>query len=152
MGENLLDLRLSGCSSSAKRCNRERVSLETHRVRVVLETNDEVVGVAHDDDVAARVPLSPSMNPDVEDAVQVDVRQQRRNHAYHAIDNSRRRSAAGRSRPDGPAPFVGVGYDLGLAPRVTSTDIDLVVAHRECDRRGEYDREQWVAHSAARNV
>ena len=49
---------------------------EPHGVGAVLGSNDEVVGVAHDDDVAVRLPLPPLLDPKVEDVVQVDVRQQ----------------------------------------------------------------------------
>ena len=45
----------------------------------ILETHHGVVGETHDDHVAARVPLSPLVNPQVEDVVRVDVREQRRN-------------------------------------------------------------------------
>jgi len=53
----------------------------------VLESDDEVIGKAHDNDVALRVPRSPSLDPEVEDIVQVDVRQQRTPHAPYAKGN-----------------------------------------------------------------
>ena len=43
----------------------------------MLESHDEVIGEAHDDDVAVRLPLPPSLDPEVEDVVQVDVGQER---------------------------------------------------------------------------
>src|SRR5215217_5230276 len=52
---------------------------EALRVVMALEADDEVVGVAHDDYLAARVPLSPLVGPEVEGVVQVDVGKQRRN-------------------------------------------------------------------------
>ena len=52
----------------------------------MLEPNDEVVGKAHDDHVPARLLLSPSLDPQVEYVVQVDVGQDRRNAA--ALDRA----------------------------------------------------------------
>jgi len=46
-------------------------------VSTTLKAHDEVVAVAHDDHVAARVASSPLLGPEVEDVVQVDVRKQR---------------------------------------------------------------------------
>ena len=43
----------------------------------MLEAHDEVIGKADDDHVAVRLPLPPSLGPEVEDVVQVDIRQQR---------------------------------------------------------------------------
>ena len=43
----------------------------------ILETHHGVVGETHDNHVAARVPLSPLVNPQVEDVVRVDVREER---------------------------------------------------------------------------
>ena len=43
----------------------------------MLETHHEVVSEARDDNVTARVPSSPLMSPEVEDVVQIDVRQER---------------------------------------------------------------------------
>ena len=51
---------------------------ELHCVGVVLEPNDGVVGVAHDDDVATCIPLPPLLGPKVEDVVQEHVRQEGR--------------------------------------------------------------------------
>ena len=48
-------------------------------VTLVLEANDEVVSEPHDDHVTVRVPLPPLLDPQVEDVVQVDVGEQRRN-------------------------------------------------------------------------
>ena len=50
------------------------------RLVSVLETYDEVVGVPYDDDVASAVPLSPLPHPQVENVMQVHVRQERWNH------------------------------------------------------------------------
>ena len=44
-------------------------------VGVVLEAGDEVVGVAHEDDVALGMVASPPLCPQIEGVVQVDVRQ-----------------------------------------------------------------------------
>src|SRR2546422_696128 len=46
------------------------------RLPTILKAHDEVVGKADDDHVAARLLLPPSLNPEVEYVVQVDVRQQ----------------------------------------------------------------------------
>ena len=43
----------------------------------MLEPHHEVVSEPHDDHVTARVPPPPLVGPQVEDVVQVDVRQQR---------------------------------------------------------------------------
>ena len=67
---------------------RQRELLEpfTHRVPeapgvgLVLEPDDDVVGVPHDDHVALGLPLSPAVCPQIEHIVQVDVGQQRRYH------------------------------------------------------------------------
>ena len=51
---------------------------EAAGVALVLETDDEVVGVAHDDHVARGLTLSPAHGPQIEYVVQVDVGQERR--------------------------------------------------------------------------
>jgi hypothetical protein len=38
----------------------------------MLESRDKIIGEPDDDVVAARLPLTPSMGPEVEDVVQVD--------------------------------------------------------------------------------
>jgi len=48
-------------------------------VRAMLESHNEVVGVARDDDLAAPVSPAPLLDPQVEGVMQVDVRQQGRN-------------------------------------------------------------------------
>src|SRR6185436_7418405 len=48
-----------------------QIHQELFRVGLVLEADDEVVGVAHDDDLAASQPMSPSVSPQVEDVVQI---------------------------------------------------------------------------------
>jgi len=53
---------------------------EAPGVRLVLETDDDVVGVPHDDHVARGLPPSPEVGPEIEPVVQVDVGQQRRDH------------------------------------------------------------------------
>ena len=55
----------------------------THRLQeapgvvLVLETDDDVVGVAHDDHVARGLTPSPAFGPEIEAVVQVDVGEQR---------------------------------------------------------------------------
>jgi hypothetical protein len=41
--------------------------------RLVLKTNDDVVGIAHQDDVAASTAITPSLCPQIEDIVKVDI-------------------------------------------------------------------------------
>ena len=69
---------LSGCSDSANSPNRlaHRVE-EPPGVGLVLEADDDVVGIAHDDHVAGGLAPSPALGPQVEDVVQVDVGKQR---------------------------------------------------------------------------
>ena len=67
------------------RMQRQRKLLQplTHRVQeapgvaLVLEADDEVVGIPHDDHVARGLAPSPALGPEVEDVVQVDVGKQR---------------------------------------------------------------------------
>ena len=55
----------------------------THRLQeapgviLMLEADDDVVGVAHDDHVARGLTPSPAFGPEIEDVVQVDVGKQR---------------------------------------------------------------------------
>src|ERR1700746_2075242 len=44
------------------------------RLMLVLKTNDRIIGKAHDDHVAGRFGLAPSMDPKIVRVVQVDVR------------------------------------------------------------------------------
>lgn len=53
---------------------------EAARFGLVLEAHDQIVGVAHDDHVALGFAPPPLLRPKVEDVVQVDVGQQRRDH------------------------------------------------------------------------
>ena len=54
---------------------------------LVLEANDSVVGIPHDDHVARGLMPSPALGPEIEGIVQVDVREQRRDDALNAKDN-----------------------------------------------------------------
>ena len=70
----------SGCSSKPNFANLlAKIGEEPLGVVTVLEARDVVVGEAHDDHVAVRVPPSPLVGPQVEHVVQVDVGEQRRN-------------------------------------------------------------------------
>jgi hypothetical protein len=51
------------------------VSQHLSRVGRVLEAHDEVVGIAHDRNPTARMPLTPLMDPEIEDVVQEDLGQ-----------------------------------------------------------------------------
>ena len=53
---------------------------EAPRIGFVLEADDDIVGIAHDDDVAGGFSPSPLLGPEIEDVVQVDVGEQRRCH------------------------------------------------------------------------
>ena len=69
---------MSGCSVRPNRAKRSRNSGEKLLgVVSMLEPHDEVVGKPHDDHVAVRLPLPPSVGPEVEDVVQVDIGQER---------------------------------------------------------------------------
>src|SRR5439155_6868819 len=46
--------------------------------RLELESNHDVVGVAHHDYLAARPFLAPCLDPEIQDVMEVDIRQQRR--------------------------------------------------------------------------
>src|SRR5262249_9377088 len=46
---------------------------EASGLGLVLESDDEIVGIAHDDHVARGLTPSPALGPEIEDVVQVDV-------------------------------------------------------------------------------
>jgi hypothetical protein len=50
---------------------------ETAGFPFVLETDDEVVGVAHQDDFASGLLAPPTVRPEIEHVVQVDIGQHR---------------------------------------------------------------------------
>jgi hypothetical protein len=54
----------------------------------MLEPQDEVIGLANDDDVAVGVPLPPLLHPQVEQVVQVHVREKWGDHPAHNVANS----------------------------------------------------------------
>jgi len=43
-----------------------------------LESNHDVIGIAHHDHIAVRTLLPPCLDPEIEDVMEVDIRQQRR--------------------------------------------------------------------------
>jgi hypothetical protein len=45
--------------------------------RLELESKHDVIGIAQDDDISLRSSLSPCLDPEIEDVMEVDVRQQR---------------------------------------------------------------------------
>jgi len=53
---------------------------EAPGVILVLEANDDIVSIPHDDHVACSLTPSPALSPKVEAVVQVDVGEQRRDH------------------------------------------------------------------------
>src|SRR5215471_20906048 len=74
---------------------------EAPSVGLVLETDDEVVGIAHDDHVARSLAPSPALGEQVEHVEQVDIGEQRRDGSSNAKDNLRClpvRRLCGRSR------------------------------------------------------
>ena len=79
---------------------RERCQTRAHRlpeasgIGFLLEADDDVIRVAHDDHVARGLAPSPACGPEIEHVVQVDVGKQRRGH-----------------RPL-PCPFITDGDDL----------------------------------------
>jgi hypothetical protein len=64
----------------------ERLEPLTHRIEkvtsvlLVLEAGDQIVDVSHYDHVAPSLASSPALGPEVEDVVQVDVGEERRDH------------------------------------------------------------------------
>src|SRR6516225_497132 len=59
---------------------------EASGVGLVLETDDEVVGVPHNDHIALGLAPSPAVGPQIEHVVHIDVGEQRRN--YRALSRS----------------------------------------------------------------
>ena len=55
-------------------------------VRLALEGHHKVVGIPHDRYTAVRLP-TPAMNPEIEDVVQEDIGQERRDHSPNAKGN-----------------------------------------------------------------
>jgi hypothetical protein len=54
-----------------------QVASETLGVGLMLKPQHEIIGIPHDDHLAAGVPRPPLLDPQIEHVVQVDVRQQR---------------------------------------------------------------------------
>src|SRR5208337_3808796 len=48
---------------------------ETVRFRLRLETEDDIIGIAHNDHVPPGVLLTPRLHPEVKDVMQIDIRQ-----------------------------------------------------------------------------
>jgi hypothetical protein len=86
-------------------------------VRLVLEAHHEVVGEAHDDDIAVRALLTPCVCPQVKHVVKIDVRQPRRRTA--ALRRAFRHSC---SLPlfqhTGVQPFLDEPYDAPVRDAV----------------------------------
>src|SRR5216683_4299013 len=55
--------------------------LEPLGIGLVLKAGNDVVGIAHQDDVSLGMVASPPLRPEIEDVMQVDVRQQGRGNA-----------------------------------------------------------------------
>jgi hypothetical protein len=71
---NSINRVFSGCSVSANSLNRSRIASS---VRLVLEADDEVVSVSHEDHIARVLAPSPALGIQIEHVAQVDVGQQR---------------------------------------------------------------------------
>ena len=54
-----------------------QVGEEAFGVGTVLEAHNGVVGIAHEDDISARLPLASLIGPQIVHIMEVDVRQQR---------------------------------------------------------------------------
>ena len=71
----------SGCSDQRKRPQPfAHIVPEAPGVGLMLEADDEVVGIPNHDHVARGLAPSPALGPEVENVVEIDVREQRRNH------------------------------------------------------------------------
>jgi hypothetical protein len=53
-----------------------QVCLKPLGIGLVFKPSDDVIGIAHQDDVPSGLVASPPRSPKIEDVVQVDVRQQ----------------------------------------------------------------------------
>ena len=62
-------------------------SPEQFNTRLHLKSHHDVIGETHDDHVALRALPTPGLDPQVEDIVEIDVRQQRRSDGLNAKDN-----------------------------------------------------------------
>ena len=102
---------------------------EAPGVALVLKAGDDVVGVPHDDHVALRLAPSPALGPAVEDIVQVDVGEQRRDH--RALPRSPvarlQRSVFENTRLQ---PFLEQADDALVADAVLDEPDEPVLAHR----------------------
>ena len=75
---NSINRVFSGCSDNANsRQPLAHLVQEAPGVDLVLESDDKVVGIAHDDHIARGLAPSPARGPEVEGVVQVDVGKQR---------------------------------------------------------------------------
>jgi hypothetical protein len=75
----------NGTARSVEKPTRRGMSVpklrqESVRVVQVLESKYIIVGVPNDNDIASRTFLAPDVHPQVEHVMQMDIREQRRNH------------------------------------------------------------------------
>ena len=94
---------LSGCSARPNSSEPRPASppgIVRHRL-AVLESQDEIVRVPNDDDIARGMPPPPLLRPQVEDVVQVHVGKQRRDHRSLRCTH---RTSATICRPRRPPP------------------------------------------------
>ena len=72
---------LSGCSDSENSASLSRISFQNLRASLSrLETDDDIVSISDHDHVARGLTPSPAFGPKIEDVVEVDVREHRRDH------------------------------------------------------------------------
>ena len=54
-----------------------KINQETLRIMPVLEANDRIIGIPHDDNIARRVALAPLLDPEIVDIMEEEVGQER---------------------------------------------------------------------------
>jgi hypothetical protein len=80
--------RLVGMQRQSKsRETRAQFGEEACGFRPMLESRDEIVRETHDHDVAVRLRRSPSLDPQVEDIVQIEIGEQRTPYSLYAKGN-----------------------------------------------------------------
>jgi hypothetical protein len=58
-------------------------------IGLVFKAGDDVIGIAHQDDVPLGMVVWPPISPEIEDVLQIDLRQQGRGHSLNAKGNFR---------------------------------------------------------------
>jgi hypothetical protein len=95
----------------------------------MLEAHDKVISEPHHDDRAARVPLPPSLDPEVEDIVEIDIGQQRADApALHRTDLTA--SSLAVLQHAGAQPFLDETHDASVGHTVLDEADEPVVVQR----------------------